>query len=76
MIDEYDSTDDRRTANDVVGHKYRALTDEEKMQVRELKDMGEAFIRKCDGLGESRELSIARTNIEQAVMWSVKHVTS
>lgn len=30
----------------------------------------------CDRIGTSRELSIAKTNVEQAVMWAVKHITA
>jgi hypothetical protein len=41
-----------------------------------IKDMGAAFLSKCDILGSSRELSIAKTKIEEAVMWAVKHVTA
>mgnify|MGYP007034034060 CR=1 FL=1 len=33
------------------------------------------FIAKCQEIGQSRELSLAITNAEQAVMWAVKHVT-
>ena len=42
----------------------------------ELKDLGAAFINACNAIGKSRELSLAITNAEQAVMWAVKHVTA
>lgn len=71
-----DSTSDDRTANNVVRHEYRVLTDAEKEQMRALKDIGAAFIAKCDEIGTGRELSLAKTNAEQAVMWAVKHVTA
>ena len=70
------SEGDDRTANNAVRHKYRVLTDEEKQQMLDLKDMGAAFLAKCDEIGGSRELSLAKTNMEQAVMWAVKHVTA
>lgn len=70
-----DSTSDRRVANNVVRHEYRVLSDAEKEQMRLLKDIGLAFIEACDETGQSRELSLAKTNAEQAVMWAVKHVT-
>ena len=41
----------------------------------DLKDLGAAFLAKCDEIGQSREMSLAKTNAEQAVMWAVKHVT-
>lgn len=70
-----DSTSDDRTTNNVVRHQYRVLSDGEKAQMLALKDMGAAFIAKCDEIGQSREMSLAKTNAEQAVMWAVKHVT-
>lgn len=76
MTEHVDSASDDRTANNAVRHKYRVLSDEEKAQMTELKDMGAAFLEKCDTIGSSRELSLAKTKIEEAVMWSVKHVTA
>lgn len=71
-----DSASDDRTANNAVRHQYRVLTDAEKAQMVKLKDLGAAFIAKCDEIGQSREMSLAKTNAEQAVMWAVKHVTA
>ena len=70
------SESDGRTANNAVRHTYRVLSDEEKAQMVALKDIGAAFIAKCQEIGGSRELSLAVTNAEQAVMWAVKHVTA
>jgi hypothetical protein len=71
-----DSASDDRTANNSVRHNYRVLTDAEKAHMVELKDLGAAFLAKCDEIGQSREMSLAKTNAEQAVMWAVKHVTA
>ena len=71
-----DSTSDERTANNAVRHTYRVLSDAEKQQMVEIKDIGAAFIAKCNEVGKSREMSLAITNAEQAVMWAVKHVTA
>lgn len=76
MTEHVDSASDDRTANNAVRHKYRVLTDAEKAQMVELKDLGAAFLAKCDEIGQSREMSLAKTNAEQAVMWAVKHVTA
>jgi hypothetical protein len=76
MTDRVDSTSDERTANNAVRHTYRVLSDDEKEQMLALKDIGAAFIAKCNEIGKSRELSLAVTNAEQAVMWAVKHVTA
>ncbi len=70
------SQSDERTANNAVRHTYRILSDAEKAQMVALKDIGAAFIAKCNEIGKSRELSLAVTNAEQAVMWAVKHVTA
>ncbi len=43
--------------------------------VKDLKDMGLDFVDFCDQIGQSRELSLAKTKIEEAVMWAVKHIT-
>ena len=75
MTDQINSASDARTANNAVRHTYRVLTDAEKQQMVDLKDIGAAFITKCNEIGGSRELSLAVTNAEQAVMWAVKHVT-
>lgn len=71
-----DSSSDERTRNNVVRHEYRVLTDEEKATMKDLKDMGLAFIERCTAIGNSRELSLAKTKMEEAVMWAVKHVTA
>lgn len=76
MSQHVDSASDDRTANNAVRHAYRVLSDEEKAQMVALKDIGAAFIAKCNEIGKSRELSLAVTNAEQAVMWAVKHVTA
>lgn len=71
-----DSASDDRTANNAVRHTYRLLTDAKKQLMMDVKDLGAALISKCNEIGRSRELSLAVTNTEQAVMWAVKHVTS
>ena len=75
MTDRIDSASDARTANNAVRHTYRVLSDDEKAQMVALKDIGAAFISKCQEIGGSREISLAITKAEEAVMWAVKHVT-
>jgi hypothetical protein len=69
------STSDDRVVNNVMRHEYRVLTDLEKRHMSQLKNMGLAFVDLCDRIGANRELSLAETKMEEAVMWSVKHVT-
>lgn len=70
-----DSASDQRTVNNTMRHAYRVLSDEEKAQMQAIKDAGLAFHDLVGSLGGSRELSIAKTKIEEAVMGAVKHIT-
>jgi len=76
MSDTIESTSDERTTNNTMRHKYRVLSDEEKQQMQDIKDMGQAFIEYLDRVGGSRELSLGKTKMEEAVMWACKHVTA
>lgn len=78
------STSDDRVVNNVMRHNYRKLEDEEKAQMQGIKDMGMQFYNFLHGIGgtnmehekmASRELALAATKIEEAVMWAVKHIT-
>lgn len=71
-----DSTSDQRTVNNTMRHGYRVLTDEEKAQMQAIKDAGLAFHEQIAALGNSREVSIAKTKVEEAVMWAVKSITA
>lgn len=76
MSTHVDSASDDRTANNAVRHTYRVLSDAEKAQMVAIKDAGAALLKLIEETGGSRELSIARTKTEEAVMWAVKHVTA
>lgn len=78
------STSDARTCNNVMRHEYRILSELEKQQMQQLKDMGLAFYHLLHAIGGtdtngdrlgSRHLALAGTAIEEAVMWGVKHIT-
>lgn len=75
MNDTFDSTSDRRTENNTMRQEYRTLTDNEKEQVRATKTAGDNMLKLFDQIGASREMSLARTKLEEAVMWAVKHIT-
>jgi uncharacterized protein YxjI len=70
------STADERVQNNVMRHEYRVLSDDEKVQMQVTKDFGLAFLKHIDTLGSNRELSLAKTKIEEAVMWAVKSITA
>jgi hypothetical protein len=69
------STSDDRTVNNVMRHAYRVLSDAEKAQMQAIKDKGLELHDLIESMGASRELSLAKTKTEEAVMWAVKHLT-
>lgn len=71
-----DSTSDARTTNNTMRHAYRVLSDAERANMAAIKDKGLEFHSMVEGLGNSREISLAKTKIEEAVMWAVKHITA
>lgn len=74
-MSEIDSTADERTENNVMRHKYRILTDAEKANMQAVKDKGRELWELFHQIGGSREMSLAKTKAEEAVMWAVKHIT-
>ena len=71
-----DSASDERTVNNTMRHQYRVLSDDEKAKMVRLKDAGLAFldvVEFCTPKG--REASLAKTKVEEAVMWAVKGLT-
>ena len=73
---EVSSTSDERTVNNTMRHAYRVLSDEEKAQMQAIKDEGLKFHDLIACVGQSREISLAKTKVEEAVMWAVKHITA
>lgn len=69
------STSDERTVNNTMRHQYRVLSDAEKAQMQAIKDKGLELHNLIESVGQSRELSLAKTKTEEAVMWAVKHIT-
>ena len=59
----------------VMRQQYKTLGVEELQQMQDIKSAGLAVYKLCDDIGQSRELSLAKTKIEEAVMWAVKHIT-
>lgn len=54
---------------------HRDISAQEAKDVADIKALGDAFIAKCKAIDSNRELSLAITNAEQAVMWAVKGIT-
>jgi len=70
------SASDDRTVNNTMRHQYRVLSDAEKANMSAIKDAGMKFHDLVAGMGNSREIALAKTKIEEAVMWAVKHITA
>lgn len=62
--------------SDVMRIEYRKLTTKEKDDIYDLKANSLEIYKYLNYLGESRELSIAKTKLEEVVMWATKHITS
>lgn len=74
-METVNSTSDERTVNNVMRHAYRVLSDDEKAKMQAIKDKGLELHNLLESIGQSRELSLAKTKTEEAVMWAVKHIT-
>ncbi len=86
MREAVSSTGDDRVVNNTMRHQYRVLSEEEKLLVESIKDLGLQFEALCgeaslrrshsDQPGDiHREMALARTKIEEAVMWAVRGIT-
>jgi hypothetical protein len=76
MVKHVDSASDERIANNSLRHQYRVLTEQEKSSMLLIKDWGVDFLRLIDtAIPAGREASLAKTKIEEAVMWAVKGLT-
>lgn len=75
-----DAAGESRTANNTMRHQYRVLGDAEKRLMLALKDTGVEFLDLLAEVSRSnanagRATAIARTKMEEAVMWAVKGLT-
>lgn len=61
---------------DVMRRVSRPLTEAETVALDEIKTMGNHLHAMLEDLGASRELSIAKTKLEEAVMWASKHISA
>lgn len=75
MTDQFDSTSPQRIDNNVMRHAYRVLNEDEKAKMQALKDKGLEFWNLLDSIGPGREIALAKTKLEEAVMWGVKELT-
>lgn len=62
--------------SDVMRKVPLKLTETQIEDIDYVKDLGEQLHDAIEELGDSREASIAKTRLEEAVMWTVKAITS
>lgn len=69
--------------SDVFRKEYQPLTDEQKGQMTEIKDQAaklmdlfQKAVPAEERSEKSRCMNVARTNLEQAIMWAVKGITA
>lgn len=62
--------------SNVMRHEYKQLSEDDQAKIKAVKDKGLEFWELVNSLGNSRELSKAKTEIEDAVMWATKHLTA
>lgn len=58
------------------GRELRGLTEEQLNKISTTERLGDELLAHIATLGQSREASLARTKVEEAVMWSSKAVTA
>lgn len=51
------------------------LTDEKKAYLARVTKLGDDLISALEEIGLTRRLSIAKTKVEEAVMWAVRDIT-
>jgi hypothetical protein len=61
---------------DVMRQNTRVLTEEERNLIGQIKLTGDDFHDLLDSLPQSRETSLAKTRLEECVMWAVKSCTA
>lgn len=52
----------------------RPLSQEQSMLMSEFQNLESDFIALCRKIGQSRELSLAVTNMQQAAFWATRHI--
>lgn len=60
---------------DVMRMEYRPLSADDSAKVVAIKGNAASLYGFLGTLGASRELSLAKTKLEEVVMWATKHIT-
>lgn len=76
MPDTDEQQENIELAEKVMRLKYRAVTDQEAGAAERIKMLGAELYFAVNALGDKREYSLAKTKIEEAVLWAVKGITA
>ncbi len=62
---------------DVFRQEYKPLSDDQKAKMNEIKENAEELwdVMNWEHNADPRMLALAKTNLEQAVMWAIKSIT-
>lgn len=62
--------------SDVFRKEYKSLSDDAKSRINQIKSEAEKLYQSFDWtIGDNRMIALAKTNLEQAVMWAIKAIT-
>lgn len=78
MTNEVDSSSDDRTVNNTFRTKYRVLSHDEKKLMDDIRGAAEEllhYIEEVSTPDSGREKAIAKTKLEESVMWAIKGLT-
>jgi len=61
--------------DDPMRQTYRSLTDREEEQLHDIKALASRLYHHIDVFCDGREGALAKTKVEEAVMWATKYIT-
>jgi hypothetical protein len=62
--------------SDTFRKEYKPLDESQKARIEQIKDEAEKLHESFDwAIGDKRMIALAKTNLEQAVMWAIKAIT-
>lgn len=61
---------------DIFRKEYKPLDESQKSRIEQIKNEAEKLLESFDwAIGDKRMIALAKTNLEQAIMWAIKAIT-
>ncbi len=62
--------------DDIMHQRHRIIASEDKARISSIKEIGRAFVNSCNTFSHHapRESALAKTKMEEAVMWAIKGI--